>query len=158
VKIPAQCVPELSRRLTGTPGSCTRRARRLFYTRRREMAIETAVIRVEGVTKRYGAVTALDAVSLDVERGEFLTLLGPSGSGKTTLLRVIAGLERPDAGRVYLNGEDVTDLPPYRRRVHTVFQQYVLFPHLNVYKNIAFGLEQKRLPRHEIERRVAAAL
>jgi len=122
------------------------------------MATATSAIRVEGVTKRYGAVTALEAVSLEVERGEFLTLLGPSGSGKTTLLRVIAGLERPDEGRVYLGGEDVTDLPPYRRRVHTVFQQYVLFPHLNVYKNVAFGLEQKRLPRREIERRVTAAL
>ncbi|GBC76637.1 Spermidine/putrescine import ATP-binding protein PotA [bacterium HR08] len=122
------------------------------------MATAISAIRVEGVTKRYGAVTALEAVSLEVERGEFLTLLGPSGSGKTTLLRVIAGLERPDEGRVYLGGADVTDLPPYRRRVHTVFQQYVLFPHLNVYKNIAFGLEQKRLPRREIERRVAAAL
>ncbi len=122
------------------------------------MASASSVIRVEGVTKRYGAVTALEAVSLEVQRGEFLTLLGPSGSGKTTLLRVIAGLERPDQGRVYLSGEDVTDVPPYRRRVHTVFQQYVLFPHLNVYKNIAFGLEQKRLPRREIERRVRNVL
>ncbi|MCS6816494.1 MAG: ABC transporter ATP-binding protein [Blastocatellia bacterium] len=122
------------------------------------MAIQTSAIRLEGVTKCYGAVTALESVSFEVERGEFLTLLGPSGSGKTTLLRVIAGLERPDAGRVYLGGEDVTELPPYRRRVHTVFQQYVLFPHLNVYKNVAFGLEQKRLSRREIARRVGAAL
>jgi spermidine/putrescine ABC transporter ATP-binding subunit len=119
---------------------------------------ETSVIRVDRATKRYGTVIAVEDVSLEVERGEFLTLLGPSGSGKSTLLRLIAGFETPDQGRIFLSGRDVTDEPPYRRDVHTVFQQYVLFPHLNVFKNIAFGLEQKKLARREIERKVGEAL
>jgi spermidine/putrescine transport system ATP-binding protein len=118
----------------------------------------SSAIRVDQVTKHYDSVAALEDVSLDVERGEFLTLLGPSGSGKTTLLRLIAGFDRPDAGRVYLSGQDVTDEPPYRRRVHTVFQQYILFPHLSVFKNIAFGLEQKKLLKREIERKVGETL
>ncbi|MBI3951212.1 MAG: ABC transporter ATP-binding protein [Acidobacteria bacterium] len=118
----------------------------------------SSAIRVDRVTKCYGNVVAAEDVSLEVERGEFLTLLGPSGSGKTTLLRLIAGFDRPDAGRVYLSGQDVTDEPPYRRRIHTVFQQYVLFPHLSVFKNIAFGLEQKTLSKREIERKVGQAL
>jgi spermidine/putrescine transport system ATP-binding protein len=118
----------------------------------------SSAIKVDRVTKRYGGVTAAESVSLEVQRGEFLTLLGPSGSGKTTLLRLIAGFDRPDEGKIYLSGQDVTDEPPYRRRIHTVFQQYVLFPHLSVFKNIAFGLEQKKLPRREIERKVGDAL
>ncbi|MDW8241138.1 MAG: ABC transporter ATP-binding protein [Acidobacteriota bacterium] len=115
-------------------------------------------IRVDCVTKRYGPVTAVDAVSLQIERGEFFTLLGPSGSGKTTLIRLIAGFDLPDTGRIYLGPRDVTNEPPYRRPVHTVFQHYALFPHLNVFKNVAFGLEQKRLPKPDIERKVAQAL
>jgi len=117
-----------------------------------------SAIRVDRVTKRFGSAAAVADVSLDVERGEFLTLLGPSGSGKTTLLRLIAGFDKPDSGRIYLSGQDVTDEPPYRRRIHTVFQQYVLFPHLSVFKNIAFGLEQKKLSKREIERQVGDAL
>lgn len=113
-----------------------------------------STIGLERVTKWYGSVAAVEEASLEVKRGEFLTLVGPSGSGKTTLLRLIAGLEKPDRGRVFISGRDVTGEPPYRRPVHTVFQQYVLFPHLNVFKNVAFGLEQKRLPRWEIERKV----
>jgi spermidine/putrescine transport system ATP-binding protein len=110
------------------------------------------------VSRSFGEVPAVDSVSLGVRRGEFLTLLGPSGCGKTTLLRMIAGFEKPDTGRVILCGADVTDLPPYRRDVTTVFQQYALFPHLNVFENVAFGLKRKGAPRQEIARRVADTL
>ncbi|MFY9610925.1 MAG: ABC transporter ATP-binding protein [Blastocatellia bacterium] len=115
-------------------------------------------IDLSNVTKRFGAVTAVDSVSLSVRQGEFLTLLGPSGCGKTTLLRIIAGFESPDHGRVILGGKDVTALPPYRRDVTTVFQHYSLFPHLDVFDNVAFGLERRRLPREQIRKRVRDAL
>ena len=92
------------------------------------------------VTKRFGALTAVNDVSFSVSKGEFFSLLGPSGCGKTTLLRMLGGFERPDSGRIYLEGKDITDLPPNQRRVHTVFQNYALFPHMNVEKNIAYGL------------------
>jgi spermidine/putrescine transport system ATP-binding protein len=103
-------------------------------------------------------VTAVDVVSVSALPGEFLTLLGPSGCGKTTLLRMIAGFERPDAGRVILGGEDVTERPPYKRDVTTVFQHYALFPHLNVFDNVAFGLERRRVLDQEIKLRVGRAL
>ena len=108
----------------------------------------------DGVSKSYGTVRAADGVSLSVERGEFFSLLGPSGCGKTTLLRILAGFERPDAGRVLLDGEDITALPPNRRKVNTVFQSYALFPHLSVRENVAFGLRVARRPRREIEAEV----
>ncbi|MGQ9898121.1 MAG: ABC transporter ATP-binding protein [Acidobacteriota bacterium] len=110
------------------------------------------------LTKCYGAHRALAEVSLRVEAGEFVTLLGPSGCGKTTLLRLIAGLIAPDTGRIYLAGQEVTYLPAYRRPVHTVFQSYALFPHLNAYDNIAFGLVRKGYTRAVIQRRVEALL
>jgi len=113
---------------------------------------------LRGVTKRFGDVIAVDSVSLSVRRGEFLTLLGPSGCGKTTLLRIIAGFETPDAGRVTLGGLDVTELPPYRRDVTTVFQHYALFPHMSVFDNVAFGLERRGVTRKETSRRVESAL
>jgi spermidine/putrescine transport system ATP-binding protein len=113
---------------------------------------------VEDVAKSYGSARALRGVSIAARPGEFLTLLGPSGCGKTTLLRVIAGLEAPDAGRVRLSGRDVTGDPAHRRPVNTVFQQYALFPHLDVAGNLAFGLEMARRPREEIEGRVERAL
>ncbi len=115
-------------------------------------------VQLQNVTKRFGEVTAVDSVSLRVLRGEFLTLLGPSGCGKTTLLRMIAGFEVPDTGRVFLGSRDVTELSPHQRDVTTVFQQYALFPHMNVRGNVAFGLERRRAPREDIKRRVAAAL
>lgn len=115
-------------------------------------------VELQNVTRRFGDVTAVDSVSLSVMGGEFLTLLGPSGCGKTTLLRMIAGFELPDAGRVVLGGREVTGLPPHRRDVTTVFQHYALFPHLNVFDNVAFGLERRRVARDEVRRRVAAAL
>ncbi len=110
------------------------------------------------LTKRYGAHLALAEISLRVEAGEFLTLLGPSGCGKTTLLRLIAGLIPPDAGQIYLAGQEVTHLPAYRRPVHTVFQSYALFPHLNAYDNIAFGLARKGHAQPAIQQRVEALL
>jgi spermidine/putrescine transport system ATP-binding protein len=116
------------------------------------------IVELRNVNKRYGELTALEEFSLTVRRGEFLTLLGPSGSGKTTILRLVAGFEQPQAGQVLIEGRDACELPPYRRNVNTVFQHYALFPHLNVFRNVAFGLEQKRLPRAEIERRVRAIL
>jgi spermidine/putrescine transport system ATP-binding protein len=113
---------------------------------------------LRGVTKRFGAAVALDRIDLIARKAEFLTLLGPSGCGKTTCLRLISGLEKPDTGSVLLAGQDVTALPPYRREVNQVFQNYALFPHLNVRQNIEFGLRMRRLGPAEIHRRVAAVL
>jgi putative spermidine/putrescine transport system ATP-binding protein len=115
-------------------------------------------IRLTGLRKSYGEVLALDGIELDVNAGEFFTLLGPSGSGKTTTLRLIAGFERPDEGRVDLAGEDVTRLPPDERNVNTVFQDYALFPHMSVGDNVAYGLRVKKVPKAEREQRVAEAL
>ena len=98
-------------------------------------------VSLRDLRKQFGDVVAVDGVTLDVQEGEFLTLLGPSGSGKTTVLRMIAGFERPTAGRVELNGVDVTDLPAAQRNVNTVFQDYALFPHMSVFDNIEYGLK-----------------
>ena len=106
------------------------------------------------VTKRFGALTAVNDISLSVKKGEFFSLLGPSGCGKTTLLRMLGGFERPDSGRIYLEGRDITDLPPDQRRVHTVFQNYALFPTMTVWDNIAFSLKLAKKPKDEIEERV----
>ncbi|MFA4663079.1 ABC transporter ATP-binding protein [Pyrococcus kukulkanii] len=113
-------------------------------------------IELRDVVKRYDEFTL--SVNLKVRDGELMTLLGPSGCGKTTTLRIIAGLERPDSGRVLFGGEDVTERKPYERNIGMVFQDYALFPHLTVFKNIAFGLEMRKLPRKEIEKRVRWAL
>jgi spermidine/putrescine transport system ATP-binding protein len=110
------------------------------------------------VTKRYAGTPAVDSISMEVLQGEFLTLLGPSGCGKTTLLRLIGGFIHPDQGRVLLSGRDVTLLPPFRRNVTTVFQQYALFPHMNVFDNVAFGLKLRRVGRDELTRRVTDSL
>ena len=107
-----------------------------------------------GVRKSYGDVAAVDGVDLEVASGEFFTLLGPSGSGKTTTLRLIAGFERPDAGRIELAGSDVTGTPPYLRDVNTVFQDYALFPHMTVGENVAYGLRVKGIARAERRKRV----
>ena len=115
-------------------------------------------VRLDRVTKRFGDVVAVDDLILEIEEGEFFSLLGPSGCGKTTTLRMIGGFEEPTAGAVYLGGRDVTDLPAYRRDVNTVFQSYALFPHLSVYENVAFGLRRKKLGRSEIDRRVREGL
>lgn len=101
------------------------------------------IIDLKNITKNYNGTNVVDGINLYIRKGEFVTLLGPSGCGKTTTLRMIAGFERPDSGSVYLNGKDITDLPPYLRPVNTVFQRYALFPHLNVFDNIAYGLKLK---------------
>ena len=97
------------------------------------------ILRFENITKRYGKQTVLDNVSLSIGAGEIFSLLGPSGCGKTTLLRICGGFEAPDSGRVILDGKDITDLPPNKREIRTVFQNYALFPHMTVWDNIAFG-------------------
>src|SRR5205814_6793036 len=111
-------------------------------------------VRLVGVRKSYGDVVAVDGVDLEIASGEFFTLLGPSGSGKTTTLRLIAGFERPDAGRIELAGRDVTGRPPYLRDVNTVFQDYALFPHMTVGENVAYGLRVKGVGRAERKARV----
>jgi len=116
------------------------------------------MLRVENVTVRFGDTVALDEATLEVAEGEVVALLGPSGSGKSTLLRVVAGLERPDAGRVLLAGEDATGVPPHRRGIGVVFQDQALFQHRDVTGNIAFGLRMRGAPRAEIERRVRELL
>src|SRR5881398_650578 len=113
-----------------------------------------AAVRLAGVRKAYGDVVAVDGVDLEVQAGEFFTLLGPSGSGKTTTLRLIAGFERPDEGHVELAGADVTNQPPYARDVNTVFQDYALFPHMTVSANVAYGLRVKGVAKSERNARV----
>lgn len=112
------------------------------------------VLRLENLTKRFGNVVALKDFSLDVEKGQLTTMLGPSGCGKTTCLRIIAGFYEPDAGEVYLGGKPITRLPPFERNTSMVFQDYALFPHLNVFDNISYGLKIKKLPKEEIQTRV----
>jgi spermidine/putrescine transport system ATP-binding protein len=119
--------------------------------------VETDV-RLDGVRKSFGGVVAVDGISLDIQRGEFFSLLGPSGCGKTTTLRMIGGFEQPDQGRIELGGVDVAGLPPHKRDVNTVFQSYALFPHLNVFDNVAYGLRRKSLDRDHIAKRVPKML
>jgi len=121
-------------------------------------AVAAPDVRLVGIRKTYGDVVAVEEVDLEVARGEFFTLLGPSGSGKTTTLRLIAGFERPDAGRVELAGTDVTRRAPYERDVNTVFQDYALFPHMTVAENVGYGLRVRRVPRRERTKRVEEAL
>ena len=118
----------------------------------------TSFLSVDHLDKSFGDHRVLDGISLDVEGGEILVLLGPSGSGKTTLLRILAGFEAADAGSLWLAGSDITHQPPIGRNFGMVFQHYALFPHLTVGENVAFGLESRRLPRNEIERRVVESL
>ena len=115
-------------------------------------------IRIEGVTKKFGDFVAVDNVTLSVYKGEIFCLLGGSGCGKTTLLRMLAGFENPTSGRIFIDGQDMAGIPPYDRPVNMMFQSYALFPHMTVHGNVAFGLEQEKLPRAEIERRVAEML
>jgi spermidine/putrescine transport system ATP-binding protein len=116
------------------------------------------IIALEGVTKRFGPTLAADRVSLSVEEGEFFALLGPSGCGKTTLLRLLAGFEHPDAGRIVIDGMDMSGVPPNKRPVNMVFQSYAVFPHMSVAENVAFGLKVDRVPAPERRRRVDEAL
>ena len=115
-------------------------------------------VRLERVTKQFADVTAVDDLTLDIYSGEFISLLGPSGCGKTTTLRIIGGFEEPTAGTIFLGGSDVTTRPPYRRDVNTVFQSYALFPHLDVYENVAFGLRRRKLGKRDVTERVGEVL
>jgi spermidine/putrescine ABC transporter ATP-binding subunit len=121
-------------------------------------AAKAALLEVRGVAKRFGAREVLKRLSLNIAAGEFLTMLGESGSGKTTLLRLIAGFEQPTTGEIWMSGERLDTLPPYKRRVNTVFQNYALFPHLNVGENVAYGLRVNDVPKTEIATRVNEAL
>ena len=121
-------------------------------------ASEHHILDLQGVTKRYDGKTILDNINLYIREGEFVTLLGPSGCGKTTTLRLIAGFVQPDEGQILLDGKDIAGMPPYQRPLNTVFQRYALFPHLDVYDNIAFGLKLQKVPTDEIDRRVRKVL
>ena len=116
------------------------------------------IIELKNISKSFDGETVLDNINLNIYDNEFLTLLGPSGCGKTTTLRIIAGFETPDSGDVLFLGEDIRELPPHKRNVNTVFQRYALFPHLNVYENIAFPLREKKVPREEIDAKVQEML
>jgi spermidine/putrescine ABC transporter ATP-binding subunit len=116
------------------------------------------ILRIESVAKTFGPVTAVDGVSLDIRENEFFALLGPSGCGKTTLLRMLAGFEAPNAGRILLEGKDISPLPPEKRPLNLMFQSYALFPHMTVRKNLSYGLEMERLGKPEIRRRVDETL
>ena len=116
------------------------------------------LIEIKNVVKTFGQQVVLKGINLDIYENEFVTLLGPSGCGKTTLLRIIAGFLDPDNGSVLMNGKDISSLPAYKRDVNTVFQHYALFPHLNVYDNIAFGLKIKKEPRDIINQKVLRML
>ena len=123
-----------------------------------EAAAGATAVELTGVTKQFGDFVAVREIDLQIRDGEFFSLLGPSGCGKTTTLRMIAGFEQPTVGEVYIHGQPVAGIPPYRRPVNTVFQSYALFPHMTVAQNVAFGLEMKKVAKPEIERRVAEAL
>jgi spermidine/putrescine transport system ATP-binding protein len=120
--------------------------------------VEEPDVRLERVTKKFGEVKAVDDLSLAFERGGFVALLGPSGCGKTTTLRMIGGFEEPTAGTVYLGERDVTGLPPYKREVNTVFQNYALFPHMSIYDNVAFGIRQRGASKHDVAKQVPEML
>ena len=116
------------------------------------------IIELRNISKKYDEMTILDNLNLDIKKNEFLTLLGPSGCGKTTTLKIIAGFEYSDEGKVLFQGKEMNEIPPYQRPVNTVFQKYALFPHMNIYENIAFGLKIKKLPKEEIDRKVKEML
>ena len=116
------------------------------------------LIELKGISKSYDGEKVIDSINLYIKDGEFITLLGPSGCGKTTTLRIIGGFENADEGELYFNGTEISDVPAYKRQVNTIFQRYALFPHLNVYENIAFGLRIKKLPEKEIKEKVKEML
>ena len=122
------------------------------------MIEETRLIELIGISKEFDGTKALEDINLYIRKQEFVTLLGPSGCGKTTMLRIIGGFEYPTEGTLLFEGKDIANVPPYKRRVNTVFQKYALFPHLNVFDNIAFGLKLKKMARGEIEKRVSRML
>ena len=120
--------------------------------------MEKELIRLADIAMQFDGEEVLRSINLTVRDKEFVTLLGPSGCGKTTTLRIIGGFETPTSGEVYFDGECITNLPPYKRKVNTIFQRYALFPHLNVFENVAFGLRIQKLPEEEIRSRVLEML
>jgi len=120
--------------------------------------MSNAIIKFENVYKSFGEEDILENFSIEIAKHEFVTILGPSGCGKTTTLRLIGGFETPDSGRILFDGEDITNLPPYKRRLNTVFQKYALFPHMNVYDNVAFGLSIKKIDKNIIKDKVSEIL
>jgi putrescine transport system ATP-binding protein len=143
----------------GLPGNMTEDTAKVAAGRdlppREPAADARRLLSIDGVVKNFGGFRAVDQLSLDIRAGEFLALLGPSGCGKTTLLRMLAGFETPDEGRILLDGRDIAPIPPHERPINMMFQNYALFPHLSVHDNIAFGLKRARIPKSEIEARVA---
>lgn len=125
---------------------------------RREFDMDEKLLELVDVSKKFDITEALKDINLYIRRNEFVTLLGPSGCGKTTILRIIGGFEQPTTGKVLFEGQDITSLPPYKRKVNTVFQRYALFPHMDVFENIAFGLNIKKIPNDEIEKKVKKML
>lgn len=119
---------------------------------------KTYIIELENISKEYDGIRVLDNINLYIKRNEFLTLLGPSGCGKTTTLRIIGGFEQPTEGKIIFEGKDITEVPPYKRQINTVFQRYALFPHMNVFENIAFGLNIKKVSQKEINSKVKEML
>lgn len=116
------------------------------------------IIELQSVTKSYDGKTIIKDINLTINNGEFLTILGPSGCGKTTILRLIAGFEEVNAGRIILDGQDITSIPAEQRNINTVFQSYALFPHMTIFENVAFGLRMQKVPNEEIKPRVLEAL
>ena len=120
--------------------------------------LKEVLVKIDRVSKKFDEALAVDDVSLTIHKGEIFALLGGSGSGKSTLLRMLAGFERPTTGRIYLDGQDITDMPPYERPINMMFQSYALFPHMTVAQNIAFGLQQDKMPKAQVDERVAEML
>ena len=116
------------------------------------------IVKGLNITKVYGGTTVVNNIDFWVKKNQFLTILGPSGCGKTTTLRMIAGFEKPTEGTIYFEGEDITHLPPYKRQINTVFQKYALFPHMNIFENIAFGLKIQKMDNKEIGLKVSKML
>ena len=130
----------------------------IFNIQKEVFILSQNIIEIKNVSKTYGDNTVLKNLSLNIRKNEFLTLLGPSGCGKTTTLKILAGFENSDIGKVLFNNEDISALPPYKRQLNTVFQKYALFPHMNVYENIAFGLKIKKVSKNEIDKKVSEML
>lgn len=146
-------------RCAQTEGTCRNRRKGAFAAAEAGINMENKrLIELVNVSKDYDGDVALNNINLYIRDGEFLTLLGPSGCGKTTLLRLIAGFIMPSSGKIMMDGKELTNVPPYKRRVNTVFQKYALFSHLNVFENVAFGLKIRKLPKDEIKRRVTEML
>ena len=144
--------------MTASPSPAVTTAETARFATRRAASDQRPDVEIVDVTKRFGTVTAVDRMRLSIARGEFYSLLGPSGCGKTTTLRMIAGFEQPTEGEIFLDGEPIAGIPPFKRNVNTVFQHYALFPHMDVARNVGYGLRQRKVGKQDEERRVTEAL